>query len=58
MKEQLDVLPARIETSYVRITQLNGAIQAAGFTLAQALVQTNVAVVVAPSITVFGGNPR
>ena len=47
MSEKLELLPSRIETSYVDIHQLNLGVQLAGGTLLQAMSPSNAAVVVA-----------
>ncbi len=50
MSEKLEMLPSRVETSYVSITQLNLGAQLALVSGAQLMAQGNAAFVWAPSI--------
>lgn len=54
MTERIEILPARVETSWLDLTQLNGGSQTAGFSFLQAMLQGNLGIVVAPNISVTG----
>lgn len=51
MSEKLELLPVRVETSYVTISQLNVGIQLAALSGGQLMGQTNAAFVWAPSVS-------
>lgn len=51
--ETLELLPSRVETSYVSISQLNIGLQGALLSGAQVMSQSNAAIVFAPKISFF-----
>lgn len=54
MTERIEILPARVETSWLDFGQGNVGGQLAGFAFVQALLQGNLGIVVAPHIEVVG----
>ena len=48
--ERLELLPVRVETSYVSISQMNLGFQLSAHTLGEVMSQSNAAFVWAPSV--------